>query len=164
MWRISLEIWFGITFAHAPVSKSALNENLGIKWFFSVCPSICFTAYRCIISWPIGWDDLLSLGLMASLVSFLTGEEKSTGFVCFSILSCTLRCLMMGIPDNFTTLSSCEHKRIIVFCRRLFISSVCPYLTSRVDQSWSRVNSGKLSELDQSLIRSLFTLDRVALD
>ena len=37
-----------------------------------------------------------------------------------------------------------------------------PYLTSSVDQNSNRVISGKLSELDQSLLKSLFTLDRVA--
>ena len=38
---------------------------------------------------------------------------------------------------------------------------IIPYFTSKAYQNWNRVNSGKLSELDQSLIRSLFTFDRV---
>ena len=41
------------------------------------------------------------------------------------------------------------------------ITFIVPYRTSRVDQSWNKGDSEKLSELDQSLIRSLFTLDSV---
>ena len=37
-----------------------------------------------------------------------------------------------------------------------------PYLNSRADQNWNRVNSGKLAELDQSLIRTFLKVDRVA--